>query len=242
MMTLVYLLDSNQTLAKEVTKLLSLHNIECHLFARVAQLLTTMTNFPADIIVSEFQHPEISGLELCKNIRQKTDAPILFTTSHDDEVDRLIAYECGADDFMLNTFSNRELVAKIKAISNRIANNDKTQQVSRPDQIINDQLSLIPSRLQVSYLEQQINLTQVEFKILKLLMAQAGDIVSRQQMIESAYEDNRVVSARTIDSHIKKLRLKISPMLDGQDIIHSSYGRGYRYIPCSTPAYSMPYS
>jgi len=231
MKTLVYLLDSDQTLAQEIANHLSLNNIECRLFDQPVELLNFVADFPADIIVSEFGNTQLSGLELCKSIRKKTDVHILFTSMHNDEIDRLIAYECGADDILLKPYSSRELAAKIKAIAQRISQNKSLQNTAITTFETGEELALIPAKMQVSYLKQKIDLTQVEFKILKLLMMKAGDIVSRQQMIDTIYTDNRIVSSRTIDSHIKKLRLKINPILKGQEIIQSSYGRGYRYNP-----------
>jgi len=231
MKTLVYLLDSDQTLAQEIANYLSLHNIECRLFDQPIQLLNIVADFPAEIIVSEFENTQLPGLELCKSIRKKTDAHILFTSMRNDEVDRLIAYECGADDILLKPYSSRELAAKIKAIALRINQNKTILNTAKNTFEKEEELALIPAKMQVSYLKQKTDLTQVEFKILKLLMMKAGDIVSRQQMIATIYTDNRIVSNRTIDSHIKKLRLKINPMLKGQEIIQSSYGRGYRYNP-----------
>jgi len=228
MKALVYIFDSDLLFAQEIAAYLAAQDIECRIFEQAVQLVNLVNYSPADVIVSEFQHDQLSGLELCKIIRQKTDAPILFTSIKNNEAERLIAYQCGADDFMLKPYSSRELAAKIKAATQRI-NQNKTFASITQSTFEAEEIELIPSKMQVSYLEQKIDLTQVEFKILELLMKKAGDIVSRQNIIATIYNDNRIVSDRTIDSHIKKLRLKINPILKGQEIIQSSYGQGYRY-------------
>lgn len=176
------------------------------------------------VILMEVSLTDISGLDVCKLIRKVSDVPIIFISKKCDEIDRLLAYEYGADDFICKPFSPREVVAKIKALLKR-QYPVEVDNTPRPA----SNVKLNPTRLQASYRDKKTVLTSVEFKILKLLASKPGDIFTRSELIKSVYEDNRVVSQRTIDSHIKKLRTKMTNLFPNNEVIHSAYGTGYKY-------------
>lgn len=182
-------------------------------------------NTPA-LILLDLMLPEVDGLTLCREIRAFSDVPIIMQTAKVEEVDRLIGLEIGADDYLCKPYSPREMVARVKVILRRI---NQPQQQLESDKA--DGLTINESTLTVVYQGQTIELTKVEFHLFSLMFNQAGVIFSRQRMMEGMYDDYRIVSERTVDSHIKKLRKKIEKITNGEKLIHSIYGSGYKYEP-----------
>lgn len=171
-------------------------------------------------ILLDIMLPGKDGLELCREIRQFSNVPILMLTAKVDEIDRLLGLELGADDYICKPFSPREVVARVKAVLRR-TNVTENSDAS---------LVLDEHRFIVSYHGQEVSLTSVEFQLLKPLISKPERIFTRQQLMENMYSDQRIVSNRTIDSHIKKLRRKLSAISQGEDFIQSVYGAGYRLI------------
>lgn len=164
------------------------------------------------------------GLELCKQIRAFSQVPIMMVTARIEELDRILGLELGADDYICKPFSPREVVARVKALLRRANHsNENPAQMSSSWQ-------LDAARYQVHFQEKHVDLSAVEFEILQTLSQSSGQIFSRSQLIDSIYHDNRVVSDRTIDSHIKKLRQKLAHTFGENDWIQSVYGVGYRFI------------
>ncbi|SPJ17797.1 DNA-binding response regulator in two-component regulatory system with BaeS [Burkholderiales bacterium] len=179
-----------------------------------------LATHPVDLIVLDLMLPGLDGLELCKRLRAKTDLPIVIVTARVEEIDRLLGLELGADDYICKPFSPREVVARVKAILRRIravpgpgvpgiAMDEKTQRASVDDR--------------------NLDLSVVEFQLLKILVSQPGRIFTRSQLMDAMYADYRIVEARTVDSHIKKLRKKIATIVPDREVVFSVYGVGYRY-------------
>lgn len=183
------------------------------------QVLNKFEEIKPDIVLLDIMLPGKDGLEICKDIRNRSNVPIVMITARVEEVDRLIGLELGADDYICKPFSPREVVARVKAIFRRIDNDMPSSDVS---------LKLDESRHIASINSQQVELTAVEFKLLKILLDDPGHIYSRNKLMESIYDDHRIVSDRTIDSHIKKLRKKLTSITEGEDIVRSVYGVGYK--------------
>ncbi|MEY3761049.1 MAG: hypothetical protein RIR39_2540, partial [Pseudomonadota bacterium] len=150
--------------------------------------------------------------------------PIIIITARIEEIDRLLGLELGADDYICKPFSPREMVARVKAVLRR-------QQAQTTIPILTSALTLNPHNFRVLAEGQEVELTTVEFQLLQALYQQPGRIFSRSKLMDLIYQDHRIVSDRTIDSHIKKLRKKLTDLLPGQELIHSVYGAGYRYDP-----------
>jgi two-component system response regulator BaeR len=180
------------------------------------------TNSP-DIILLDLMLPNKDGMQICKELRQFTEVPILMVTAKVEEIDRLLGLELGADDYICKPFSPREVVARVKAVLRRT-------QVKEQKAETNTALKLDESRYQVNYLGKSLDLTAVEFQLFKPLCAEPGRIFTREQLMQNMYDDNRIVSDRTIDSHIKKLRKKIHLLNPDEELIHSVYGVGYRLV------------
>jgi two-component system response regulator BaeR len=147
--------------------------------------------------------------------------PIIMVTARIEEIDRLLGLELGADDYICKPFSPREMVARVKAVLRRLQ-----PPAPAPGE---RSLALDPGRFRVRAGGRETELTAVEFELLQALCRQPGRIFSRQQLMDLIYPDQRIVSDRTIDSHIKKLRKKLDELLPEKEVIHSVYGAGYRF-------------
>jgi two-component system, OmpR family, response regulator BaeR len=172
------------------------------------------------LILLDLMLPGRDGLDICRDIRSFSRVPIIMTTARVDEIDRLLGLELGADDYVCKPYSPREVVARVKAVLRRADKRDNPQP---------GRLALDRDSLRVSGGGSGIELTAVEFALLETLHSAPGRIYSRERLMERIYRDNRIVSDRTIDSHIKKLRRKLADLVPDLDLIHSVYGVGYRY-------------
>ncbi len=170
-----------------------------------------------DAVLLDVMLPGQNGLDVCKSIRGFSGVPILMITARVEEIDRLLGLELGADDYICKPFSPREVVARVKAVLRR---------TSAIAQAAPSPIELDESRFEVRVRGQPMPVTPVEFRLLRKLLAQPGRVFSRQQLMDAAYRDHRVVSDRTVDSHVKNLRHKLADA--GFDPITSVYGVGYR--------------
>jgi two-component system response regulator BaeR len=191
------------------------------------EAFTWLQNNQPMLVVLDLMLPGKDGLDICREIRKTSDIPVIMTTAKVEEVDRLIGLELGADDYLCKPFSLRELVARVKTVLRRF---DHAQAISR-GVVANTELTLLADSAQAKLGEHCVELTMVEVNLLKLLMHHPRQIFSRDQIIDRIYDDRRVVSDRTVDSHIKKLRKKLQTLNTEHDYIHSVYGAGYRFHP-----------
>lgn len=175
-----------------------------------------------DLILLDLMLPGRDGMEICKDIRAFSRVPIIMVTARIEEIDRLLGLELGADDYVCKPFSPREVIARVKAVLRRTVDG----------QTIHAQgLILDHDRYKASLHGRDLELTAVEFKLLQFMVANPGHIYGRQQLMNEIYPDERIVSDRTIDSHIKKLRRKIEVADPEARLIHSVYGVGYKFEP-----------
>ncbi len=177
-----------------------------------------------DIIVLDLMLPGLDGIEICKRLRKESEVPILMLTARDEETDRLIGLEIGADDYVTKPFSPREVVARAKVILRR-ANKDQPKQAG----IKIRNLVIDPVKYTVTVNNEPVELTATEFKILELLAASPGRVYSRQQIIERIQGYAFEGFERTIDAHIKNLRRKISDNQREEKLLHTVYGIGYKF-------------
>lgn len=173
-----------------------------------------------DLVLLDLMLPGKSGLDICKALRASTDVSIIMVTARVDEIDRLLGLELGADDYICKPYSPREVVARVKAVLRRAKRGDAPQESG---------LALDESGYKATLGGKDLGLTAVEFELLKVLVSQPGRIYTREQLMDAMYRDQRVVSDRTVDSHVKKIRKKISAVLPDREIVHSVYGLGYKY-------------
>ena len=164
--------------------------------------------------------PGKTGVEICEDVRKNSALPIIMITAKVEEIDRLLGLELGADDYICKPFSPREVVARVKAVLRRTDNIESLSDKG---------LVLDTETYKANVNGQNLDLTAVEFQLLKVLSDQPGRIFSRSVLVDKIYNDGRVVSDRTIDSHIKKLRKKIADVLPDVELIHSLYAVGYKF-------------
>jgi two-component system response regulator BaeR len=173
-----------------------------------------------DIVLLDLMLPGKTGVDICKDVRKSSALPIIMITAKVEEIDRLLGLELGADDYICKPFSPREVVARVKAVLRRT---DNTESLSDKGLVLDTQT------YKATVNGQDLDLTAVEFQLLKVLSDQPGRIFSRSVLVDKIYNDGRVVSDRTIDSHIKKLRKKIADVLPDVELIHSLYAVGYKF-------------
>lgn len=175
---------------------------------------------PPDLVLLDLMLPGKDGIEICKEIRSFSSLPIVMVTARVEEIDRLLGLELGADDYICKPFSPREVVARVKAVLRRAGGQPAME--SRG-------LSLDKDRCKATLHGRDLDLTVVEFQMLLFLAEHPGRIFSRVQLMDRIYPDRRVVSDRTIDSHVKKVRRKIEAAAPGEEWIRSVYGAGYKF-------------
>ena len=176
---------------------------------------------PPDLILLDLMLPGLDGMSVCRELRKRHDVPIIMTTARIEEIDRLLGLEVGADDYVCKPFSPREVVARVKAVLRR-STTDSTE-------ADNVDFRLSPDSATVTIQGHEVTLTLVELELLKALNERPGHILSRTRLMHRIYPDNRIVSNRTIDSHIKKLRQKLRTVSGDVDYVHSVYGIGYKF-------------
>ena len=175
--------------------------------------------------------PRMDGMELLRRLRQKTDLPVIFLTSKDDEIDELFGLKMGADDFIKKPFSQRLLVERVKAVLRRFQPRDgRGAEGDRAAKVLErGALSMDPERHTCTWNGEPVTLTVTEFLILYALAQRPGVVKSRNALMDAAYDDQVYVDDRTIDSHIKRLRKKFKAVDDEFDMIETLYGVGYRF-------------
>ncbi|MFE8072248.1 response regulator [Marinobacteraceae bacterium S3BR75-40.1] len=177
----------------------------------------------ARLILLDLMLPGADGLTVCREVLRQWDIPIIMVTARVEEVDRLVGLELGADDYICKPFSPREVCARVNAVLRR-ADKAASAPETSPDGLIIDE-----SRFEVRAGDQTLSLTAVEFRLLATLANQPGRVFSRDQLMDAMYTDRRLVSERTIDSHIKKLRKKLEQLPLEENPIRSIYGVGYKF-------------
>jgi two-component system alkaline phosphatase synthesis response regulator PhoP len=158
-----------------------------------------------DIILLDLNLPELDGLEVCRTIRKQSNVPIIMLTARDDEVDKIVGLEMGADDYVTKPFSPRELAARVSAVLRRYR-----EGLKQGEQIVAGELLLDPEKYEVTYLGQPLSLTAGEFKLLSVLARNPGRVFTRLQLMDAAFGESYEGYERTIDAHIKNIRQKMS--------------------------------
>jgi two-component system response regulator ChvI len=186
-----------------------------------------------DLAILDIKMPRMDGMELLRRLRQKTDLPVIFLTSKDDEIDELFGLKMGADDFIKKPFSQRLLVERVKAVLRRFQPRDgsekKGEEVVAQRVLDRGALSMDQERHTCTWKGLPVTLTVTEFLILFALAHRPGVVKSRNALMDAAYDDQVYVDDRTIDSHIKRLRKKFKAVDDEFDMIETLYGVGYRF-------------
>jgi two-component system response regulator BaeR len=217
----ILIVEDEEKLAALLRDYLRQEGFEVAMLHRGDEVEAFVRSQPIDLVLLDLMLPGKSGLEVCKALRASaSEVSIIMVTARVDEIDRLLGLELGADDYICKPFSPREVVARVKAVLRR---------ARRKDAGSIGGLVMHEESLRAEVGGKDLGLTAVEFELLKVLAAHPGHIYSRDQLMDAMYRDERVVSDRTVDSHVKKIRKKISDVLPEREIIHSVYGVGYKY-------------
>lgn len=228
----IALVDDDRNILTSVSIALQAEGFATRLYSDGESALKALTENPPHLGVFDIKMPRMDGLELLRRLRLVSDLPVIFLTSKDDEIDEALGLSLGADDYIAKPFSQRLLIARIKAILRR-TDISRAQTGSEPDEPSNTlergRLTMDPDRHRVWWDGKSVALTVTEFLILEALAARPDVVKSRNQLMDAAYQDDVYVDDRTIDSHIKRLRRKFRQVDAQFDGIDTLYGAGYRF-------------
>ncbi len=230
--TTVALIDDDRNILASLSIALQAEGFMTRLYSDPEAALKALSDNPADITVCDIKMPRLDGIELLRRLRKKTAMPFIFLTSKTDELDEALGLAMGADDYIAKPFSQRLLIARIKAILRRTELN-RTEQASddeaAPEILERGRLEMDPARHIVKWNGRNVTLTVTEFLILEALAHRPGVVKNRNQLMDAAYQDDVYVDDRTIDSHIKRLRRKFREVDAEFNAIDTLYGAGYRF-------------
>jgi two-component system, OmpR family, response regulator ChvI len=227
----IALVDDDRNILTSLSIALQAEGFVTRLYSDGETALKALLDNPPDIAVCDIKMPRMDGLELLRRLREKSALPVIFLTSKNDELDEALGLALGADDYIAKPFSQRLLIARIRAILRRVelSKPQAANAEPAPEPLIRGELEMDPARHRVTWKGKDVTLTVTEFLILESLAQRPGVVKSRNQLMDAAYQDDVYVDDRTIDSHIKRLRRKFrqaDPHFDG---IETLYGAGYRF-------------
>ncbi len=229
--TTVALIDDDRNILASLSIALQAEGYVTRLYSDPEAALKALTENPADIAVCDIKMPRLDGIELLRRLRKVTSMPFIFLTSKTDELDEALGLAMGADDYIAKPFSQRLLIARIKAILRRTELNRVEQAADEPvpEILERGRLEMDPARHIVKWNGKNVTLTVTEFLILEALAHRPGVVKNRNQLMDIAYQDDVYVDDRTIDSHIKRLRRKFREVDPEFNAIDTLYGAGYRF-------------
>jgi len=226
----IALVDDDRNILTSVTMTLEQEGFQVRTFTDGESALQGLAQRPADLAVLDIKMPRMDGMELLQRLRARTQMPVIFLTSKDEEVDELMGLRLGADDYIRKPFSQRLLIERIRALLRR-NEASRAEAAGQPAGgiITRGDLMLDETKHQCTWRGQDIQLTVTEFLLAKSLALRPGMVKSRDQLIDAAYGENIYVDDRTIDSHVKRIRKKFRNVDDSFNQIETLYGIGYRY-------------
>jgi two-component system response regulator ChvI len=233
MSIVIALVDDDRNILTSVSIALQSEGFVTRIYSDGETALKALVDNPPDLAVLDVKMPRMDGMELLRRLREKSAIPVIFLTSKDDELDEALGLAMGADDYIAKPFSQRLLIARIRAVIRRaemralpvadVPGEEEAPMIER------GRLSMDPARHRVTWQGKDVTLTVTEFMILEALAQRPGVVKSRNQLMDIAYQDDIYVDDRTIDSHIKRLRRKFRAV-DGEfKAVETLYGVGYRF-------------
>jgi two-component system, OmpR family, response regulator BaeR len=214
-MSRILIVEDEPKLAALEADYLKAAGFETHCLADGREVVPWVRTQAPDLVLLDLMLPGRDGLDVCRELRTFSDVPIVMVTAKVEEIDRLIGLDLGADDYVCKPFSVRELVARVRAILRR----RRTPSTAL----------LIDEERHLAELDgKPLDLTPVEFRLLRALASSPGRVFPRERLLERLYEDHRVVTDRTVDAHVKNLRRKLEEVRPGEDVVRSIYGVGYK--------------
>ena len=227
----IALVDDDRNILTSVSIALQAEGFVTRVYSDGEAALKALIDNPPELAVLDIKMPRMDGLELLRRLREKSDLPVIFLTSKDEEIDQALGLAMGADDYIGKPFSQRLLIERIRAVLRRAASRRESSEVeaSKAEAIVRGRLVMDPARHRVTWGGREVQLTVTEFLILEALAQRPGFVKSRDQLMDAAYQDDVYVDDRTIDSHIKRLRKKFRAVDSEFTGIETLYGVGYRF-------------
>jgi two-component system, OmpR family, response regulator BaeR len=222
---LILIVEDEAKLATLLEEYLAASNYSTRKSANGLEVVELVQTLSPDLILLDLMLPGKNGLDVCHELRAFSDIPIVMMTARVEEVDRLLGLNAGADDYICKPYSPREVVARVKAILRRRHTSEHSTLSAEKELILDD------TGLRASWNGTPLDLTQVEWRLLKILASNPGRVFSRNHLLDKLYDDGRVVTDRTVDSHIRNLRRKLEVVAPTKNPIRSIYGAGYSYEP-----------
>ena len=223
----IALVDDDQNILTSVALALEAEGFDVDSYSDSEAALAGITRRTVDLAVLDIKMPRMDGIELLQKLRKQSQLPVIFLTSKDDELDEALGLGMGADDYITKPFSQRLLLARIRAVLRRAC--DDVMTTTGPNIVRQGHLLMDPDRHLCSWKETEVRLTVTEFLILQALAARPGMVKNRDQLMDAAYGESIFLDDRTIDSHIKRLRRKLREHDPEFDQIETLYGIGYKY-------------
>jgi len=228
---LVLVVDDEAAIRDSLRMILEYEGYKVEEASGGAEAVAKVASLAPQAIILDIKMPRMDGMETLRRLRQKTDIPVIFLTSKDEEIDELFGLKMGADDFIRKPFSQRLLVERVKAVLRRSTPKDGTppKEIDSAKVLERGLLRMDPERHTCTWKGEPVTLTVTEFLILQALATRPGVVKSRNALMDAAYDDQVYVDDRTIDSHIKRLRKKFKVVDDDFEMIETLYGVGYRF-------------
>ena len=215
----ILIVEDEPKLAALLRDYLQQASYETDIIERGDAVIAAVQDNQPDLMLLDIMLPGKDGMDVLRELRSFSQLPVIMVTAKVEEIDRLLGLELGADDYICKPYSPREVVARVKAVLRRL----------EPQQSDNSPLNLNSERFEVQLNGELLKLTRTEFRLLKRLSEHPGHVYSRDQLMDEIYDDNRVVTNRTVDSHIKNLRKKMLDAFPEKELIQSVYGVGYKF-------------
>jgi two-component system response regulator ChvI len=229
----IALVDDDRNILTSLSVALQSEGFATRVYTDGETALKALTENPADLAVLDVKMPRMDGMELLRRLREKSALPVIFLTSKDDELDEALGLAMGADDYIAKPFSQRLLIARIRAVLRRAEMRATPPGEAIPgaesEEILRGRLVMDPARHRVRWDGREVALTVTEFLILEALAQRPGVVKNRNQLMDVAYQDDIYVDDRTIDSHIKRMRRKFRVADPEFKAIETLYGIGYRF-------------
>ncbi len=229
-MPTIALVDDDRNILTSVSIALEAEGYRIMTYSDGASALDGFKTSPPDLAILDIKMPRMDGMELLRRLRQKSDMPVIFLTSKEEEIDELSGLKMGADDFIRKPFSQRLLVERVRVLLRRSTSHEGSNPKQVDAKVLErGQLRMDPERHVCTWKSDAVTLTVTEFLVLQALASRPGVVKSRNALMDAAYDDQVYVDDRTIDSHIKRLRKKFKSVDDAFDMIETLYGVGYRF-------------
>jgi two-component system response regulator ChvI len=228
-MPTIALVDDDSNILSTVSIALETEGYRTNTYSDGVSALVGFRTAPPDLAILDIKMPRMDGVETLRRLREKSDLPVIFLSSKDEEMDELVGLKMGADDFIRKPFSHRLLVERVEVLLRRASPKEGAPRKADNKVLERGELRMDPERHSCTWKNEQVTLTVTEFLILQAPASRPGVVKSRNALMDAAYDEDIYADDRTIDSHIKRLRIKFKAHDAEFDMVETLYGVGYRF-------------